>query len=218
VIKFYGPRSDILEKLASGIPEGAHVLEIGPGDVPFLRATHFVDRWFGRTNTTVVDVTNKPLPFADKTFDFVYCRHVVEDLFNPFLLLQEMSRVGKSGYIETPSPMAELCRGIDGASPPYRGYVHHRWIVWVDQDGTLCFVEKANCIEHMDIPGYAVVLANPAAWNTHYCWRDSITWSHKRHDIDFDLHRNYRQLLDMAVVSTLSRMNEPLAIAAGGTK
>jgi ubiquinone/menaquinone biosynthesis C-methylase UbiE len=48
------------------------------------------------------------LPYEDKEFDFVYCRHVLEDLIYPFRVIKEMQRVAKAGYIETPSPMAEL--------------------------------------------------------------------------------------------------------------
>jgi hypothetical protein len=44
--------------------------------------------------------------------------HMLEDMYNPFPICAEMSRVAKAGYVETPSPVAELCRGVDGDKPP----------------------------------------------------------------------------------------------------
>jgi hypothetical protein len=67
----------------------------------------------GLENFHKIDPISEKLPFADKEFDFVYSRHVLEDSWNPFALCEEMSRVGKSGYIETPSPIVELGRGVD---------------------------------------------------------------------------------------------------------
>jgi hypothetical protein len=80
---------------------------------------------------------------------FVYCRHVLEDLYNPFLLLDEMSRVASSGYLETPSPLSEVCRGIDGGDNnlPWRGYQHHHSFVWSYND-EVCFAHKYPAVEY----------------------------------------------------------------------
>jgi hypothetical protein len=67
----------------------------------------------------------------------------MEDMGNPFLLIKEMERVAKAGYIETPSPIAEMGRGVDGSSPPFRGYHHHRFVVWV-HEGELRFVVQVS--------------------------------------------------------------------------
>ena len=113
VRKWWGPLDGVQNYVADSIPQGARVLEIGPGIAPFRRATHLFDREFYwdvlpegilRENIYTGDAEGS-LPFPDKYFDFVYCRHVVEDLNNPFTLLKEMSRIGKAGYVETPSVM-----------------------------------------------------------------------------------------------------------------
>ena len=201
--KFWGPRPEVADYVAQSIPPGASVLEIGPGHVPFARSTHFVDR-LARTGLPgplrMADVVREPLPFSDKQFDFVYCRHVVEDLAYPDLLLSEMSRVGRAGYVETPSPVAEMTRGVDGPrygrNTPYRGYIHHRWIVWV-LNGVLQLTEKANAIEHLDLFQVEAGgdLRRPLAWNTYLLWRDSLAFKRREHDIDYNLHTGYREEL-----------------------
>ena len=143
--KFWLPREEVVVWLTSIIPVDAKVLDIGSGTAPFRRADMFVD-WTKPSDIPdhkfqACDIHRNRLPFDDKTFDFVYCRHVLEDLYNPFLIVAEMSRVAKAGYIETPSPLAEVCRGIDGNSPPWRGYHHHRFLIW-KRDGILFFLTK----------------------------------------------------------------------------
>jgi len=176
--KHWSPLPDVAIFLSEKIKEGAKVLELGPGDVPFHRSTQFVDL-FPAENTIVCDIQIDPLPFPDKSFDFIYCRHTVEDLPLPFLALTEMSRVGKAGYIETPSPVAEICRGIDGSSPPWRGYAHHNWVVW-SHDGTLNLLRKFPAIEYAqfsDEEFFATVLrSSPIFWNTYHLWEGEIRW------------------------------------------
>src|SRR5258705_482929 len=114
--KFWHPDPKMIEWLVEKkIPKDASVLEIGPGTVPFRRANAYVDFVDipELPNLKKIDVATGNLPYDDKQFDFIYCRHVLEDSWNPFHLCDEMSRVGLAGYIETPSPMAELGRGVD---------------------------------------------------------------------------------------------------------
>jgi ubiquinone/menaquinone biosynthesis C-methylase UbiE len=200
--KYWAPNEDIHAWLAQSIEPNAKVLEIGPGNAPFSRSTHFVRRpgdSSGQPNTIHRDITVDTLPLEDKSFDFVYCRHVIEDVYNPFLLLNEMQRVGKRGYIETPSPMAELTRGIDGCPHAnlYRGYIHHRWIVWTS-GSELHIVEKSTQVEHLDFDG-SVELADPFSWNTSLLWNDAFKVVHHQHDIDFLLQSTYGKLLGTAI-------------------
>jgi hypothetical protein len=89
------------------------VLDIGSGGYPFPSATVLTDRFLEnspyRSELLVRD--NKPfllsdiheLPFRDKGFDFVYCAHVLEVVENPLRACAEIMRVGKRGFIETPT-------------------------------------------------------------------------------------------------------------------
>jgi hypothetical protein len=200
--KFWAPRPEVLAYVAGLIKDGAKVLEIGPGAIPFSKATHFVDRFPGidLPNYFVADVAHDPLPFTPKEFDFVYCRHVVEDLSDPYNLLKEMSRVGKAGYVETPSPLCELTADVDGMVDSYwRGYIHHRSVVWA-QEGVLHYVQKNPIIEHVDFDGSAILESEPFAWNTYLLWEHELKFKPIEHDIDFRLQLNYGDVLKFAAM------------------
>ena len=195
--KYWGPNPAMLARVEQSVAEGARVLEIGPGHIPFSRATYFVD-WKPGENRVSCDLSRDRLPFEDKEFDFVYCRHVLEDLANPFLTADEMSRVAKAGYVETPSPLSEICRGVDGNSPPWRGYHHHRYFVWVEDD-TLFFTAKYPIVEHLSF-GDEMAIANmlkpgPALWNTSYFWEGRINWKVLQHDVDYTIGGNYAEVV-----------------------
>lgn len=200
----WAPVPQIVQWLADRLPADAKVLEIGPGHVPFPRAREFVD--FAESvnaNGPVhkIDIATQPLPFADKSFDFVYCRHVLEDMYNPFGLCAEMSRVAKAGYIETPSPIAEISRGVDGNAPPYRGYHHHRFVIANYRD-ELRFVSKYPLIEYLafDEARLATLLrTGPKYWNTYYLWEGAINVQHRQSPLHFDIWRDYVSLLNDGV-------------------
>jgi hypothetical protein len=209
--KHWAPVPAVVDHVASLIPDGSRVLEIGPGQAPFRRATHFVDYvQRGDLPITICDVANEALPFLDNQFDFIYCRHVLEDMFNPFPLLREMERVGKAGYIECPSPIAELCRGVDGGSPPYRGYHHHRFIVWGDGD-QLRFLSKYPMVEYLRIDddrASSLLRQSAVTWNTYYLWRDTINWKHLQNDLDFNMATDYQQV----VLNAFHKASFPFAL------
>jgi hypothetical protein len=200
----FAPMVRAVESIASGKQS---VLEIGPGSTPFSAATEFVDwqAWpqlEGR-RVHVLDINQDPLPFADQSFDFVYCRHTLEDLYNPFLVCREMARVGRAGYVETPSPIAECSRGVDGGGAAWRGYHHHRYVVWA-HEGTLNFVPKYPIIEHLNFaeaePEFIKLLnAHPMFWNTYYFWEGPLRYNVLRHDQEFKIAEDYGRLLITAV-------------------
>jgi hypothetical protein len=208
--KWWGPVAAVHGWLERSIPKGALVLDIGPGSAPFWRADAFVDFDdsfnIPRDKFHKCDVGTEPLPFPDKSFDFVYCRHVLEDCFDPFRLCREISRVGKAGYLETPSPIVELCRGADGGSPAYRGYHHHRWVIW-NKAGQLCFVTKYPFIEYLKIAEPAVegmLRGGPNYWNTYLHWENEINFRHLQNGIDFFFWDRFRyaDLLAQAVTQS----------------
>ncbi len=202
--KFWRPVDTIVQWLCRKIPDGATVLEIGPGYVPFPRATMSVDyRPVPVTTDKLisVDLNTSPLPFETKSYDFIYCRHVIEDMHNPFQLIDEMSRVGKAGYIETPSPIAEMCRGVDGSSPPFRGYHHHRYVCW-NHDNELRLISKYPIIEYVrfseeDLTGW--LRQGPKLWNSYMLWNDTIKWKHIRSGPDFVITRDYSKIIKDAM-------------------
>lgn len=210
--KHWAPLQAVTDHLCRIIPAGAKVLDVGPGHAPFARADASVDFQDAPAakNLTKCDFAVEALPFSDKSFDVVYCRHVLEDLYNPFHLIAEMSRVGKAGYIETPSPFAELTRGVDGGSPPWRGYHHHRWIIWSRQlsealrADELCFVSKFPMIEHDprldDLE--PLLRASARRWNTYHLWIDRVFVRHHQNPLDFRMPEGYQGLLFAAAAGS----------------
>jgi hypothetical protein len=100
---------------------------IRPEDAPYgptkLLAKNFVK----------VDITREKLPFADKEFDVCLCTHVLEDLPNPFLVMEEMERVAKRGLVVTPSMGEDMVfspidytNWLTGARR-VPGQAHHKW-------------------------------------------------------------------------------------------
>lgn len=103
-----------------------------PSKAPYwpskLKAKHFVQ----------LDVTRQKLPFKNKEFNVCLCTHTLEDLYNPFLVLDEMSRVAKRGYIATPSRGFDMVFShfnlTDWKTGPRRqpGLSHHHWFFETD--------------------------------------------------------------------------------------
>jgi hypothetical protein len=56
---------------------------------------------------------------------------------------EELVRVARAGYVETPTAASELTRGIQ--SPHFCGWQHHRWLVEA-RDGGLVFFAKPHHI------------------------------------------------------------------------
>ena len=106
------------------------VLEVGPGNRPSFRANVLVEKFLGDDthrcgglrifpHQQLVNAAAEALPFADKEFDYVICNQVLEHSDDPAQFLREVMRVGKAGYIETPSLLGEWLF-------PKKS---HRWVV-----------------------------------------------------------------------------------------
>jgi predicted SAM-dependent methyltransferase len=89
------------------------ILDIGPGPYPLPQATHYVDvdssrfRGIDPKSCILADVEDD-LPFGEKTFDFVFCSHVLEHLKDPEAALRNITKVGKRGTIVVPSAFKEF--------------------------------------------------------------------------------------------------------------
>ncbi|HYR84152.1 MAG TPA: class I SAM-dependent methyltransferase [Terriglobia bacterium] len=92
---------------------GERVLDIGSGGDPFPHATVLMDQHIETTvHRADTLVTNgKPflladihsLPFCTGSFDYVFCSHLLEHVADPIRACSEMMRVGRRGFIETPT-------------------------------------------------------------------------------------------------------------------
>lgn len=142
------------------VPQDAIVLDVGAGASPFTRADWVLDLlpWeqrglysyerregerFGPDTWVIHDIcAREPFPFDDNQFDFVVCSHTLEDVRDPIWVCSELSRIGKAGYIETPSRLEEQALGIQGS---WVGWAHHRWFV-EEEDGSLVFTFKHHVV------------------------------------------------------------------------
>jgi ubiquinone/menaquinone biosynthesis C-methylase UbiE len=130
------------------IPANAKVLDVGSGHNPHPRANVVVDKFTDSNyhRASDIKVLNKQefinadgehLPFKDKEFDYVMSNHVLEHVDHPDKFLNELSRVGKRGYIETPSLLGEHL--IPKAS--------HKWLL-LDIDNKIVIVSKERVNFH----------------------------------------------------------------------
>jgi hypothetical protein len=152
--KFWAPIKNITEAVETFCLKNNYknILEIGPGYIPFSLATKSVGFNEKMADFIEIDIDKNLLPYENNEIDFVYCRHVLEDIQNPDFALQEIIRCSKAGYIETPSPLIEITKGIDGSpfADKYAGYIHHRYIVWSNiQKNEIYFLPKySNIIDN----------------------------------------------------------------------
>ena len=143
------------------IKAGDKVLDMGSGHLPFPLATHLADISLnnddiGRAGIPLKHVDGKPIyecsvertPFADKEFDFVYCSHVLEHAENPEAACNELMRIGKRGYIETPTRAKDFFLVMAEIS-------HHKNYVELE-DGVLTFRRYKN--DEIKGIGYNILL------------------------------------------------------------
>jgi hypothetical protein len=127
------------------VAPGMRVLDVGSGHLPFPLATHLSDITLtddakGRAGHPVRHLDGKAvfefpvesIPFETGFFDFVYCSHVLEHAQDPARACRELMRVGRAGYIETPTHGKDVF--LDSAV-----ISNHRYTVEV-VDGVLVFV------------------------------------------------------------------------------
>jgi SAM-dependent methyltransferase len=112
------------------------VLEVGSGNRPRRRSNVLCDKFIAdnteRSGGDDIVIDRRPfviadghaLPFKDKSFDYVIASHILEHADEPEKFVNELMRVAKRGYIETPSELGEKIFG----------WSFHRWIVHCEND------------------------------------------------------------------------------------
>jgi hypothetical protein len=222
---FWAPNIKIVDALTKILNKNninKNIIDIGCGVGPakFPIATHILD--FGNIDeenefSIKLDLDFDKFSHSDKYFEFIYCRHTLEDIQNPTNAFNEFIRISKSGYIETPSPLAEIMTGVDVPSDlTYRGYRHHRYIVWSNfKTNTIYFLPKYPIIEHITIDTkilkkFIYILNNYSVyWNNYFYW-DATTKPNiviYRNDINFDIHKDYAKLINEAIESSIDYTN-----------
>lgn len=152
------------------------VLEIGSGNRPSPRAEVLIDKFLedssereGQKRLLIDDrliiADGENLPFRDKNFDYVIASHVLEHVENPARFLNEIFRVGKRGYIETPLPIRELINN----------WPFHKWFVF--NKGTKLFLIRKTAISNKVIKNIKNIHStNLACYSKDYKINLSIEW------------------------------------------
>lgn len=188
VINFYWePIEDIVNNIERFCLENEfkNILEIGPGLIPFSLSTKTIGYNEKIKDYIELDIDVNKLPFENKSIGFVYSRHTLEDIQNPDFSMREFIRISNSGYIETPSPLIEVTKGVDACSKSnnYSGYIHHRYIVWCDiEKCEIYFLPKYNSIidnyfnpnDNDKIKIYNIINNYPIYWNNYFIWKSPL--------------------------------------------
>lgn len=161
---------DNAERLIATLPSEALVLDVGGGASPFPRADYVIDALpfhalgggsdgnahqrlkypprYGQERWIQVDLCDRqPWPVADKSFDYVVCSHLLEDIRDPIWVCSELQRVAKAGYIEVPSRYVEQSKGLE--NPRHAGFYHHRWLI-TEGGGGLEFRHKPHVLHSVN--------------------------------------------------------------------
>lgn len=138
-----------LRRLYCPVKKEDLVLEVGSGGNPYFRANVLCDAYFETQERFFVPlIHDRPtiiasaenLPFKNDAFDFVIASHVLEHSTDPQKFLEEIQRVGKSGYIEVPDALMERLTH----------YTFHRLEI-AERDGRLLIRKKKNFIQDKEL-------------------------------------------------------------------
>ena len=138
----------------------ALVLDVGSGDRPSWRADVLLDGYpdeqhagqrsgSGRTEVTrpLFAADAGDMPFADGVFDYAICSHVLEHVPDPAVVIGELTRVAKAGYIEVP----------EASAAKLQDFPSHLWWCRLDRsavDPTLVFSAKQTPYFDAEIDDY----------------------------------------------------------------
>lgn len=216
--KYWAPISEILQLNIKICKDNncEKIIELGPGSNPFSLSNYFIEHNTNFINKldsskTIynLNLNNSKLDVDENYFDFCYARHIFEDVQNPDFIFNNITKQCKLGYIETPSPLIECLRNVDATNQSYRGYIHHRYIVWTNNENNeLHFLPKMPIIEYILINKdfenfmYEYANKNPLYWNNYYWWDKDNNKLPKIIMHEFDC-KTYSELLMTGILKSI---------------
>ena len=182
-----------MRRLNLGLPRNALVLEVGSGGNPYPRANVLLDaneetrerHWDAliRDRPTVLSF-GENLPFRDKVFDYVIAAHVLEHTPYPEKFLDELQRVARSGFIETPDAFMERVN-------PYKD---HRLEVTLREGGLFIrkkpsWIYDADLVELYEKRAKSIITSetiprHAADFHMRYFWKDKIKYAIVNPEVD----------------------------------
>ena len=172
-----------LRRLYCPVDKNMKVLEIGSGGNPYYRANVLLDSFIHSQERhwepLVIDRPTvlgygENLPFKDNSFDFIIASHVLEHSAYPEKFINELQRVGKAGYIETPDAFMERIN-------PYHD---HRAEVYIDNKSLVINKKNRWCVDDnllklynnkaRNIIANDVIPSNPFIFHARLYWKNKI--------------------------------------------
>jgi SAM-dependent methyltransferase len=193
-----------LRRLHCPADRKALVLEVGAGGNPYPRANVLLDAYeetlqrmekdLVRDRPTILGFVEQ-LPFKDKSFDFVIASHVLEHSRDPQAFLNELMRVGKSGYIETPDAFYERINP----------FTFH-YLEVTDIDGRLRIMKKPSWRHDGDVVDlYEHKLKKDASFHR---------WA-SRHPSSFHVRYYWSEYIDYEIINPDVTLNWPIINTSG---
>src|SRR5512145_1043138 len=122
------------------------IIDLGGGEQALPMATTLVD--FIKKPQTNADFVHGDLcdpvlyeKFTHKSFEWAYCNHTLEDLYNPFIVLEGCKQIARHGLFGMPHWTREITIQSDRSDWEHIcGWPHHFWLIGINrQTGALEF-------------------------------------------------------------------------------
>jgi SAM-dependent methyltransferase len=178
-----------LRKIRLPVSSASLVLDVGSGGKPYPRSDVLLDRLTGAEHRQgSAMLIDRPtvfgdacrMPFKDKSFDYVVASHILEHMSDPAKFLEELQRVGRAGYIETPNfiyerlkPFAIHCLEVANVN----GILHiHKKSQPVEDSfmGSLDFLQNNSSWARL-------FYGSPDLFHVRYFWDDKIVYRIHNH-------------------------------------
>lgn len=170
-----------LRKVSLPIRRSDLVLDVGSGSNPHPAADVLLERYLDPKHRYSPMVVDRPtvlanackMPFRDKAFDYSLAFHVLEHLSDPAAFLNELQRVSRAGYIETPNALFERIAPYDVHLLEVMKVkevlmIHKKPAARPDQ-----FLNEMEILRHSN-SWNQFFYANPAHFHVQYFWEDKI--------------------------------------------
>jgi len=203
-----------LRKVNLPIKSDALVLDVGSGSNPHPAADVLLEKYVDITHRYAPLVADRPtvladackMPFKDKAFDYVIAFHVLEHINKPELFLNELQRVGKAGYIETPNAVFERLIPYDVhvleiMNPKNELVIHKKTSAKPDE-----YINNLKVVENF--PKWnKFFYNNPELFHVRYFWQNEIKYRIVNPELEADWINKIKATPSQEIVKTNTIIN-----------